>query len=240
MHISAKILLIFSSLGLLAGIAGMVFGGVALGEVEPFAIEGKEGTVELHDDDGKGEIGFKVWMKGKYVDADGNEQWDDCEAVAEDIKFFNSSGDNRFIPTCSDGARSNDNGQYNIKNFHDSDDGLIYVGIACNNEVDSWLRMGKCADETYTLNSTVDVKVEYVDEVMVDAGGGILGLLGGGALICCAGIFFVIGLVLAFTIKDKELYPEVMAMDQSGMMTVQIPAQQAVPTITPDGDQGGI
>ncbi|MCS5529188.1 MAG: hypothetical protein NZ732_00395, partial [Candidatus Poseidoniales archaeon] len=86
MHIAGKV---FLGLGVVMLVIGMVMAGGgrdSLGDagdsfedLGDFAIENtNSGTVNVTDEDGKGDFGFTFWIKGEYLDEDGDGEWDHC------------------------------------------------------------------------------------------------------------------------------------------------------------------
>jgi len=209
MHISGKILIPLGVLSLILGIVWMV-----VGPEDDFVIEDStEGTVELHDDDDKGEIGFTFWIEGSYEDSDENGMWDDCEDF--NATFTGPDGVERdyFLLVCDEGLR--DDGNEIPREFEDQ--GLIYVGIACSME---YLDQD-CEDGEYSITTNTPANVRYEDEVIW---GGIVWLAGLCCMICGL-LLGGIGLLLGLLIKPSTP-PVMIVQGQPEMTDVPVLGQQ--------------
>ena len=174
--------------------------GVESLEEDEWALEGvTAGTVEIIDDDGEGEIGFTIFIKGTYEDSNDDGVWDFCEG------FDQSEEQTDFTTTHSE----------------DTTNSFVY---ACSSDWD-WeverqegskilVKIGDSASEytngTATVTCASACWVQYDDEVLDDvladigqAAGGVLQGLGGGMLLCCGGVLLVFGLILGLVVGES-------------------------------------
>ena len=244
MHIATKIVIGIGILITLGGAVLAFMGAEKLGELEDwepeFSLENStSGDITIVDYDGQGELGFTFYVKGEYVDSDGDGKYDACEeanitvshngktnrgfsgsiveADESEDKYYSEVGE--ADSGCNVGKENDDS------MIHDNGTTLIKVGRACYG----------CMNGTANITSNVPVWVTYDDhnlgEVIEDVVEGGLGLLGGFGGICCGILFLIIGGILAITLKDKEELTMGMSMDGSGaVMVTQMPGQ-GVPTL---------
>ena len=81
MRTAPKVLLILGGVFLLVGIIGFGIGiNSATGieeDMNKYEFENAmNGTMTIDDNDGQGDIGVTFWVKGEYIDDDGNGIWD--------------------------------------------------------------------------------------------------------------------------------------------------------------------
>ena len=105
MHVAGKV---FLGLGAVLLVIGLVMSGSGLGTVKDagdsfedlgdFAIENtNSGTVNVTDEDGKGDFGFTFWIKGEYLDADEDGRWKHCAATNITILSQPEISDDEFF-----------------------------------------------------------------------------------------------------------------------------------------------
>ena len=219
MHISGKI---FLGLGVLMLIGGGIMAGMGgnaledgvegLDDLANFAIEDSaSGTLNVDDKDGKGDLGFTFWIKGDYLDEDGDGRWDHCATTDITILSHPEVSDD-----WGDEARElNGSFYYEIRDWFDGceadeentdydradPEGLIKVGRACL----------ACYAGPMEFESNTEVWVTYDDEIIEElfgAGGelagGLMGLLGGIGLFGCGICSLILGGVLALVLKDPK------------------------------------
>jgi len=200
--------------------------GVESLEEDEWALEGvTAGTVEIIDDDGEGEIGFTIFIKGTYEDSNDDGVWDFCEG------FDQSEEQTDFTTTHSE----------------DTTNSFVY---ACSSDWEVERQEGskilvKIGDSAYEYtNGTATVTcasacwVQYDDKVLDDvladigqAAGGVLQGLGGGILLCCGGVFLVFGLILGLAVGESGQKITVIqngGMPMGGQMMQQTTMQQPV------------
>ena len=218
MHTVGKV---FMAIGLVV----LIFGGILLAvgssnvdegvgslEEESWALERvTSGSIEIIDDDGKGEIGFSIFIEGTYEDINGDSVWDFCE------EFDQSEGQTDFTTTHSE----------------DTTNSFDY---ACSTDWD-WenerqegskilVKIGDSAEEytngTATVTCASACWVQYDDKVLEDvlddlgqAAGGFLQAGAGSLLLCCGGVFVVFGLILGLTIGEGG--QKITVIQQGGM-----------------------
>tara|TARA_B110000263_G_scaffold189322_1_gene167022 strand:+ start:105 stop:797 length:693 start_codon:yes stop_codon:yes gene_type:complete len=219
MHISGKI---FLGLGVLMLIGGGIMAGMGgnaledgvegLDDLANFAIEDSaSGTLNVDDKDGEGDLGFTFWIKGDYLDEDGDGRWDHCATTDITILSHPEVSDD-----WGDEARElNGSFYYEIRDWFDGceadeentdydradPEGLIKVGRACL----------ACYAGPMEFESNTEVWVTYDDEIIEElfgAGGelagGLMGLLGGIGLFGCGICSLILGGVLALVLKDPK------------------------------------
>ena len=87
MRTPAKVLLVVGALFLLIGIVGFGIGLNTVSDVDEnwrkFEIENAtNGSIQMDDSDGMGELGVTFWVKGEYVDLNNNGIWDVCDSTS--------------------------------------------------------------------------------------------------------------------------------------------------------------
>ena len=218
MHTVGKV---FMAIGLVILIVGGVLlavgsnnidEGVESLEEDEWALERvTSGSIEIIDDDGRGELGFSIFIEGTYEDINGDDVWDFCE------EFDQSEGQTDFTTTHSE----------------DTTNSFVY---ACSTDWD-WederqegskilVKIGDSAYEytngTATVTCASACWVQYDDKVLVDvlddlgqAAGGFFQSVGGGMLLCCGGVFVVFGLILGVSIGQGG--QKITVIQQGGM-----------------------
>ena len=219
MHTAGKI---FLGLGVLMLIGGGIMAGIGgnaledevegLEDLANFAIEDSaSGTLNVDDKDGEGDLGFTFWIKGDYLDEDGDGRWDHCATTDITILSHPEVSDD-----WGDEARElNGSFYYEIRDWFDGceadeentdydradPEGLIKVGRACL----------ACYAGPMEFESNTEVWVTYDDEIIEElfgAGGelagGLMGLLGGIGLFGCGICSLILGGVLALVLKDPK------------------------------------
>jgi|TARA_B100000745_G_scaffold77155_1_gene46757 hypothetical protein len=219
MHTAGKI---FLGLGVLMLIGGGIMAGMGgnaledgvegLDDLANFAIEDSaSGTLNVDDKDGEGDLGFTFWIKGDYLDEDGDGRWDHCATTDITILSHPEVSDD-----WGDEARElNGSFYYEIRDWFDGceadeentdydradPEGLIKVGRACL----------ACYAGPMEFESNTEVWVTYDDEIIEElfgAGGelagGLMGLLGGIGLFGCGICSLILGGVLALVLKDPK------------------------------------
>lgn len=195
MHLSGKILIPLSVVILLAG-GGMIWSASSTIEDARtnWAIEGSSGEVELHDEDGKGELGFAVFIPGEYVDADGDGQWDACEDLEVNVTAADGTGENKYTSYCDHGLNNTERHPY--RDYEDL--GMILAGVACGMEDDV-----RCEDGTYTVEANRDVNVIYSDRAIGEVIGAGITWIVGACSACFGGFLLILGLILGFALRPQ-------------------------------------
>ena len=219
MHVAGKV---FLGLGAVLIILGLVLAGGGRNTLDDagdsfedlgdFVIEDSaSGTLNVDDKDGKGDLGFTFWIKGDYLDEDGDGRWDHCATTDITILSHPEVSDD-----WGDEARElNGSFYYEIRDWFDGceadeentdydradPEGLIKVGRACL----------ACYAGPMEFESNTEVWVTYDDEIIEElfgAGGelagGLMGLLGGIGLFGCGICSLILGGVLALVLKDPK------------------------------------
>ena len=217
---------ILVGLGIFAvGIIGFVIGGFGIAGIEEsteFTLEEvTNGTIDIVDRDGIGDLGVTFWVQGKYLDEDDNGIWDICEAVtitvtetpdiadwgAYDGGFYNE------VVFDYDGLESSDCSTDPLnKNSDRSDQGYVKIGRACYG----------CFVGDFSFESNANVSVTYddilIEEVGEDIGLIAVGFLGGSGALCCGIIVMLIGVILIFTLNDDS--PVEMSVNADGTFSM--------------------
>ena len=219
MHVAGKV---FLGLGAVLIILGLVLAGGGRNTLDDagdsfedlgdFVIEDSaSGTLNVDDKDGGGDLGFTFWVKGEYLDEDGDGRWDHCATTNITILSHPEVNDD-----WGDEARElNGSFYYEIRDWFDGcevdeentdydradPEGLIKVGRACL----------ACYAGPMEFESNTEVWVTYDDEIIEElfgAGGelagGLMGLLGGIGLFGCGICSLILGGVLALVLKDPK------------------------------------
>ena len=218
MHVAGKV---FLGLGVLLLLFGIVVSGSGIGSVKDaansvdlgdFAIENSNsGTVNVTDEDGKGDLGFTFWIKGEYLDEDGDGEWDHCAATnitilshpeISDDEFWGEARElnGSFYYEANDSYRGCEADEGN-KNLDREGEGLIKVGRACL----------ACYAGPMEFESNAEVSVTNDDyllgmfiEGFLEGAGGIMGIVGGVGLSGCGFCFLFLGGLLAFVVPDPK------------------------------------
>lgn len=222
---------IFVGIGIfLVGIIGMVIGAVGVSgvdELTKFKLDDvSNGTIEIVDSDGLGDLGMTFWVKGEYLDADENGIWDHCDRI--DINVTErpnladwSSYDGEFYYEVLYPDKGDTSGcEAEIRNQNFDREGYVKIGRACNG----------CFAGTFSFESSENVSVTYDDELIEDLGGTIgliiLGFLGGTGALCCGVVIITVGIILIFTLKDDA--PVTMSIGPDGSYVMDASPQGAI------------
>ena len=214
----AKITILVGIGVFLVGIIGMVIGAVGVSGVEEstkFKLEDvSNGTIEIVDSDGFGDLGMTFWVKGEYLDTDENGIWDHCDRI--DINVTErpdlagwSAYDGEFYYEVVNSEKDDTSGcEAEISNQNIDREGYVKIGRACNG----------CFAGTFSFESSENVSVTYDDELIEDLGETfgliILGFLGGTGALCCGVVIIMTGIILIFTLKDDA--PVTMSIGPDG------------------------
>ena len=220
MHVAGKI---FLGLGAVLLVIGLVMSGSGIGSVRDagdsledlgdFAIENtNSGTVNVTDEDGKGDLGFTFWIEGEYLDEDEDGKWDHCAATnitilshpeISDDEFWGEEDrelNGSFYYEVNDLYRGCEADEEN-KNLDREGEGLIKVGRACL----------ACYAGPMEFESNAEVSVTNDDyllgklvEGFSEGVGGILSIIGGIGIICGGACFLLLGGILAIVLKDPQ------------------------------------
>ena len=218
------------------GIIGMIIGAVGVGGIEKstqFTLEDvTNGTIEIADKDGLGDVGVTFWAKGTYVDDDDNGIWDVCESVvitvtenpdvsevwAEGASTMNGDFYSEVKFDYDRAGTSSCDSDMGNRNFDRK--GYAKIGRACYG----------CLEGTFSFESNTNVSVTYDDklgeEVGEDIGLIIIGFLGGSGALCCGVVITAIGIILIFTLKDDA--PVMMSVGPDGSYVMNSNPQGAV------------
>jgi len=236
MNTATKVVLVIGTLLVVIGIGAFALGAGGISELEDdwnnFEVEGENnGTLEVEDKDGKGDMGFTFWVKGKYLDENNNNIWDVCENTNITIiskpqtnPTWDGDLDGDFyyeVDYAGNGNVSNcDAVIENIDNSRE-DKGLVKIGRACL----------ACYSGEIVFQSNQEVWVtndDTVTEELTESFGVIaLGFIGGFGGICCGVIFLIIGLIMALTMKDDKVQEMMFTPPADNQM---LSAQTAVST----------
>ena len=219
MHVAGKV---FLGLGAVLIILGLVLAGGGRNTLDDagdsfedlgdFVIEDSaSGTLNVDDKDGGGDLGFTFWVKGEYLDEDGDGRWDHCATTNITILSHPEVNDD-----WGDEARElNGSFYYEIRDWFDGceadeentdydrkdPEGLIKVGRACL----------ACYAGPMEFESNTEVWVTYDDEIIEEIvgavggfAGGLMGLLAGAGLFGCGICSLILGGVLALVLKDPK------------------------------------
>lgn len=210
MHTGSKVVIGIGLVLCLIGAVFIVWGGTSgsanLEQAGEFAVEdATSGSIELIDEDGQGELGVTFWVKGEYVDDDDDGYWDHCNATGsitvishpevnswDDAQEYNGSF---YFEVIKDrGCEADEENKELIR----SADGFIKVGRAC---------LG-CYSGTFEFESENPVWVSYDDVALAALFEGLGevagGFLMGASFCCCGGVFLIVGIILAFTMKSPN------------------------------------
>jgi len=239
MRTAPKVLLILGGVFLLIGIIGFGIGiNSATGieeDMNKYEFENAmNGTMTIDDNDGQGDIGVTFWVKGEYTDDDGNGVWDICDntnVVITSNPDVNSDWDDatlldgKFYYEVNYEANNNESNcaANNLNKLNDrTEQGLVKIGRAC------W----GCFAGELSFESNQSVWVTYDDQLGEDLIEGLvetaIGFFAGVGSFCCGVILLIIGIILAFTMKDEDQI--VYTMPQSNQMSMQQPGVWTAPT----------
>jgi len=227
------------------GIIGFVIFGFGIAGIEEsteFTLEEvTNGSIEVVDSDGFGDIGMTFWVKGAYVDDDDNGIWDMCEIVEIDVTehpevsdwgeydgefYYEVAFDYDGKETSSCDADSGNT------NYERKEQGYVKIGRACHG----------CFAGNFSFESNQNVSVTYDDvmfeELGEDIGLIILGFLGGSGAVCCGVVIMIIGVILIFTLKEDAPVEMMVNSDGTYMMnttpenTVGVGVSQSITQVT--------
>ena len=221
MHVAGKV---FLGLGVLFLVLGIVMSGSAIGSVKDagdalenlgdFAIENtNSGTVNVTDEDGKGDFGFTFWIKGEYLDEDEDGRWDHCAATnitilshpeISDDEFFGEDArelNGSFYFEVGDGYDGCDAVEENKDLEREDPEGLIKVGRACFGCYAGPMEF-ESNTEVWVTND--DYLIGKLVEGFSQGAGGIMGIMGGIGIICGGACFLLLGGILAIVLKDPQ------------------------------------
>ena len=212
------------------GIIGFVIGGFGIAGIEEsteFTLEEvTNGTIEIVDRDGFGELGVTFWVQGEYLDDDENGIWDVCETVSITVTESPEISENwendaqalaggfySEVVFDYDGRESSDcsTDPFN-KNLDRIEQGYVKIGRACYG----------CVAGDFTFESDVNVSVTY-DDILIEELGEDIGLialsfLGGSGALCCGVVVMLIGVILIFTLNDDA--PIEMSVNTDGTFSI--------------------
>ena len=208
MNAGAKVILGVGVAMLAIGILVSALGARGVGSVEGFSVE---------DD--------KVWSgsSGVYVHQDSSE-WGLLIFVSDEVRCDEFDLNVSVVASDADG-----------KAWYEHDwcveDGKLPSGHA--DDPPGWLHMGTvrgleegASYEFTSREQVVGVEESVVAEIIEDAIGGALGLMGGGTCACCGALFLLLGIVLALTMNEEA--PTTYQVDAEGRV-VQIQGGQMAP-----------
>ena len=219
MQTVAKVMLGIGGVMLAIGILLSVLGARGVGSVEGFSVE---------DD--------KVWSgsSGVYVHQDSSE-WGLLIFVSDEVRCDEFDLNVSVVASDADG-----------KAWYEHDwcveDGMLPSGHA--DDPEGWLHMGTVRGleeggsyEFTSRERVVGVEESVVVEIIEDAIGGALGLMGGGSCACCGGLFLLLGIVLALTMEDEA--PTTYQIDSEGRV-IQVQGGEVAPSPAPidNGTEG--
>ena len=224
MHVAAKLTLGVGSGMLLIGILLVGLGARAVGSVEDFSVEEDE-----------------VWngSSGQYVHQDPSE-WGLLIFVRDEVRCDEFEVNVSVVSSDTDG-----------KVWYESDycinEGRLPSGHA--DDPEGWLHMGTVRGlemgATYEFTSREEVfAVEESQVVALIEGvfGGVFGALSGGSCACCGLLILLLGLILAFTMKEEA--PTSYKVDAEGKIVLDHSEAGVSPESMqnpsgPDGSVGG-
>ena len=178
------------------GVLMWVIAGVAFNEADSgWIAEGSTGTtLQIADEDGRGDIGFSFFVKADYTDSDDDGVWDHCQdfditvAKKPESGWDDEDGD-FYFQSSREGERTCDVGSGADK----SRPGFAKVGHAC---------LG-CYRGEFQFEANQQVWIIYSDEALGDFFGGIFVGAGGSSCICCGILLLVLGLIMGLTMEEK-------------------------------------
>ena len=207
------------------GIIGFVIGGFGIAGIEEsteFTLEEVDnGSIEVIDSDGFGDIGMTFWVKGEYIDKDENGIWDKCETVEinvtehPDVSDW-SAYDGEFYYEVAfnyDGKETSScDADLGNTNYDRKEQGYVKIGRACYG----------CFAGNFSFVSNKNVSVTYDDVMIEELGEDIgliaLGFVGGSGALCCGVVIMIIGVILIFTLKEDAPVEMMVNSDGTYMM----------------------
>lgn len=224
MHTAAKVTLGIGAGMLAIGILLAGLGARAAGSVEDFSVEEDE-----------------VWngSSGQYVHQDPSE-WGLLIFVRDEVRCDEFEINVSVVSSDTDG-----------KVWYEqdwcTDDGRLPSGHT--DDPEGWLHMGTVRGleigATYEFTSREEVFAVEESQVIELVGGvigGIFGALGGGSCACCGLLILLLGLILAFTMKEEV--PTSYKVDAEGKIILDHSGTEGSPesmqsSDVPDGPEGG-
>lgn len=224
MHVAAKLTLGVGFGMLLIGILLVGLGARAVGSVEDFSVEEDE-----------------VWngSSGQYVHRDPSE-WGLLIFVRDEVRCDEFEVNVSVVSSDTDG-----------KVWYESDycinEGRLPSGHA--DDPEGWLHMGTVRGlemgATYEFTSREEifaVEESKVADLIEGVFGGIFGALSGGSCACCGLLILLLGLILAFTMKEEV--PTSYKVDAEGKIVLDHSGTGVSPESMqnsdgPDGPEGG-
>ena len=223
---------IFVGIGIfIVGIFGMFIGAVGVDGIEDstkFRLEDvSNGTIEIVDSDGFGDLGMIFWVKGEYTDTDENGIWDHCDDIVINVtqhpdvaEWGTYDGEFYYEVVFDYDGVETSSCDTNARNKNIDRDGFVKIGRACNG----------CFAGTFSFESNENVSVIYEDVLIEDLGEDIglivLGFVGGSGALCCGVVVIVVGIILIFTLKDDA--PVMMSVGSDGSYVMNGTPQGAV------------
>ena len=227
----AKVTIIVGIGIFIVGIFGMFIGAVGVDGIEEstkFKLEDvSNGTIEIVDSDGFGDLGMTFWVKGEYTDTDENGIWDHCDDIVINVtqhpdvaEWGTYDGEFYYEVVFDYDGVETSSCDTNARNKNIDRDGFVKIGRACNG----------CFAGTFSFESNENVSVVYEDVLIEDLGEDIglivLGFVGGSGALCCGVVVIVVGIILIFTLKDDA--PVMMSVGSDGSYVMNGTPQGAV------------
>ena len=223
---------IFVGIGIfIVGIFGMFIGAVGVDGIEEstkFKLEDvSNGTIEIVDSDGFGDLGMTFWVKGEYTDTDENGIWDHCDDIVinvtqhPDVAEWGTYDGEFYYEVFKGGSQDTSKCESDdINNKNEERDGYVKIGRACNG----------CFAGTFSFESNENVSVTYDDDLLEELGEDIglivVGFVGGSGALCCGVVVTLVGIILIFTLKDDS--PVMMSVGSDGSYVMNTTPQGAV------------
>lgn len=227
----AKVTIIVGIGIFIVGIFGMIIGAVGVDGIEDstkFRLEDvSNGTIEIVDSDGYGDLGMTFWVKGEYTDTDENGIWDHCDTIEINVTEHPSiaewdtyNGEFYYEVVFDYDGQETSSCDTNPRNKNIDRDGFVKIGRACNG----------CFAGTFSFESSENVSVTYddvlIEDLSEDIGLIVLGFLGGSGALCCGVVVIIVGIILIFTLKDDA--PVMMSVGSDGSYVMNATPQGAV------------
>lgn len=198
----------------MAGMGGNALedAGEGLEDLANFAIEDStSGTLNVDDNDGKGDFGFTFWIKGEYLDEDGDGEWDHCATTNITILSHPGISDDEFWG--EEAEELNGSFYYEITDWFDGceadeentdfdradPEGLIKVGRAC---LACYAGPMEFESNTEVWVTNDDALIEELVGAVGGFAGGLMGVLGGIGIFGCGICSLILGGVLALALKE--------------------------------------
>ena len=223
----AKVCMIIGVVLLLIGAGGFALGIAKVDDIEDgrptFALEDvTNGTLTVLDQDGQGDLGFTFYVKGEFVDENGDGIWDHCDSTSVNViqkpsivqaEWSNLGPDNEgefYYEIHNEGEECQTNRDTN-KHFYFDNDSYIKLGRACY----------ACGAGEFSFESNQSVYVINDDDwdIGPTIAVVIFGFIGGIGSLCCGVVFLLLGIIFIFTLKDDAVPG--MVMNQEGQFVLQ-------------------